>query len=74
MSLVSSAAKSNSATLPATLGSSARRRGRDAARHRSATTTATATEARPASERWPLSTASAMPAFGKAASRLPSCS
>ena len=34
-SLVSSAAKSSSAALPATLGSSARRRGRDAALHRS---------------------------------------
>ena len=59
--------------LPATLGSNARRRGRDAAVQRTATTIATATQARPASVRWPLSTTSAMSAFGNAASRLPSC-
>jgi hypothetical protein len=72
--VVSKAAYSTPLRLPPRLGSSARRRGREAERQRAAITDATASEATIKTARWTFVSALAISASGSKRSRLSSCS
>ncbi len=69
-SVVSAAAYSTPEKAPPRLGSSARRRGREAVRQRPKITTATASDAAISTIRWTLVSASARSASGRTSSRL----
>ena len=70
--MTSSVAKHSSAKAPATLGSSARRRGRVDAHHLATTTTTVTRQQTTSMPRWTRSIAWARSASGKASSRWPS--